>query len=471
MSHLYDELQKYGEGDMYPYHMPGHKRRLHGNLPEEMVKIDITEIDGFDNLHQAEGILLELQQRAARLYGAEESFYLINGSTGGILSAISVAVPFGGHLLMARGSHKSAYHAAYLRNLRLSFLFPDWVEGYDVYEAITPKQVEEALERETDIDAVFIVSPTYEGRIADIASIAQVVHAKGLPLIVDGAHGAHLGLAEGFAKNACQLGADLVINSVHKTLPAMTQTAVLHVCGERINRRQLRKFLHIYQSTSPSYVLMASIDNALQIVEDKGERLFADFKKQYCRMLEDLQACKHLQILSNIEEIDAGIQDVGKLVISTGNTCLSGQELYDILLERYHLQMEMAAGSYCLAMFTIGDDAEGYARMTGALLEIDGEAVRCDDLDQAVLWEKVARWHPNCQIPLAKAWDMDIQSVPLQESIGQAVGDFINLYPPGVPILVPGEVMNEETLELLKWYLAQGLTVQGVEDGQVTVVC
>lgn len=496
MSHLYDELQKYGESNYYPYHMPGHKRRLHGNLPEKIAKIDITEIDGFDNLHQAEGILLELQQRAALVYGADESFYLVNGSTGGILSAISAAVPFEGHLLLARNSHKSAYHAAYLRHLRLSYVYPDWVEGYDVYEAITPRQVEEALARETDIDAVYIVSPTYEGRIADIQGIAEVVHAKGIPLIVDEAHGAHLGMAKGFAKNSSRLGADIVINSVHKTLPALTQSAILHVNGERINRQQLRKFLHIYQTSSPSYVLMASIDNALSIVETKGADLFSTFYRKYCEMLKCLVKCKRLQILSNIEEIESGVQDVGKLVISARNTHLSGQELYDILLERYHLQLEMVAGTYCLAMFTIGDDDEGYDRMARALLEIDEELneteVACSDTTKGnidgmlllgseamgkevcqrdLLWNNTEVRRPICQIPLTQAWDMETKEVSLRESIGQPVGEFINLYPPGVPILVPGEVMSEEIAELLEECLRQGLTVQGVSMTQPNCEC
>lgn len=143
---------------------------------------------------------------------------------------------------MTRGGHKSAYHAAYLRNLTISYLYPEMMQEYDIYDAITPEQIAEALAKEPVPDAVFLVSPTYEGRIADIEKIAQIVHSKGIPLIVDEAHGAHLGLAEGLAKNSCQCGADLVIHSVHKTLPALTQSALLHVNGNRIDRDRLRRF-------------------------------------------------------------------------------------------------------------------------------------------------------------------------------------------------------------------------------------
>ena len=291
MGELYRRLKAYSETDEYPYHMPGHKRQVCGELPQEIMNIDITEIDGFDNLHAPEEILLRLQEEAARLYGAEESFYLVNGSTCGVLAAISAAVPKGGRLLMTRGGHKSAYHAAYLRNLTISYLYPEMMQEYDIYDAITPEQIAEALAKEPVPDAVFLVSPTYEGRIADIEKIAQIVHSKGIPLIVDEAHGAHLGLAEGLAKNSCQCGADLVIHSVHKTLPALTQSALLHVNGNRIDRDRLRRFLHIYQSSSPSYVLMAGIDNALQVVEEQGDYLFTKFQINYLRMLTELSEC------------------------------------------------------------------------------------------------------------------------------------------------------------------------------------
>ena len=493
MGKLYQKLNTYGEDDFYPYHMPGHKRRLFGEMPGDIMKIDITEIDGFDNLHQPEEILKELQEKAAQLYGAEESFYLINGSTCGILSAISAALPMGGHLLMARNCHKSAYHAAYLRNLTLSYLYPAVLEEYDICDAVTPKQVREALEAEPDIGAVLIVSPTYEGRIADIQEIARVVHEKGIPLIVDEAHGAHLGLYETsrschheegnypfFAANSCQLGADLVIHSVHKTLPAMTQTALLHVNGSLIDRERLRRFLHIYQSSSPSYVLMASIENALQLVCEQGKQLFADFRNNYLEMLEQLSACEHLQFVP----LSAG-QDIGKLVISTKKIGLPGKKIYDILLQKYHLQLEMAAGSFCLAMFTIGDTKEAYERMVQALLAVDKDIadgrIRVADsligeeshsaenghIAGAGTENKSGKLYPKDTthtIPLAKAWDMEWEQVPLQEAVGRHAAEFINLYPPGVPLLVPGEVLNEQQIRQIAGYLAQGLNVQGVSE-------
>lgn len=468
MESLFEQLREYSKSAYYPYHMPGHKRNAAGGLSEEIARIDITEIDGFDNLHQPEGILREVQEQAAAIYGAEESFYLINGSTGGILSAISTVLPPGGHILMARNCHKSAYHAAYLRNLKISYLYPSVMEEFDICDVITPGQVREALERNPDVGAVFLVSPTYEGRIADIRAIARTVHEKRIPLIVDEAHGAHLGMAEGFAENSCQAGADIVIHSVHKTLPAMTQTALLHVNGNRIDREKLKRFLHIYQTSSPSYVLMASIDNAMGILRKGREELFAAFYMNYTRMLQNLSVCRNLQFLS----LKEGRQDIGKLVISAGKFGLSGQKLYNLLLKEYHLQLEMASVSYCLAMFTVGDREEGYARMTGALLDVDGRitagALQPDRNIQEKSAFSVTSFLKESQISsisLTKAWDQERKLVPLEKAAGSYAGEFINLYPPGIPLLVPGERFSPDHCRQIAAYLEQGLNVQGISFG------
>lgn len=471
MEHLFDKLKENGESNIYPLHMPGHKRHACGKLPGEMYLRDITEIEGFDNLHQPQEILLELQRKAADLYGAEESFYLINGSTAGILSAISAALPAGGHILMSRNCHKSAYHGAYLRNLTISYLYPKVVGEYDIFDTISPEQVQKALEQEPDVGAVLIVSPTYEGRISDIGRIAEIVHKKKIPLIVDEAHGAHLGWADGFAENSCRLGADLVIHSVHKTLPALTQTALLHVNGNLIDREQLKRFLHIYQSSSPSYLLMASIDNALDYVSGETARLFGDFLENWNDMLDRLSGCRHLHFLPETSERKGVKQDVGKLVISTKGTPLSGRQLYDILLNKYQLQPEMASESYVLAMFTVNDTKVGYERLTQALLEIDGrltdsavtDGVATDDAAEEIPCRMDTVIQNQGAIPLAKAWDMGKKVVNLAEAVGCYAGEFVNLYPPGVPVLVPGERISEETYESICRWIRQGLTVQGVE--------
>lgn len=467
MTQLLHNLSEYGESDYYPYHMPGHKRKSLGDMPENILKIDITEIDGFDNLHQPEGILADAQMQANDIYHAEETFFLINGSTSGILSAISAVAEPGDRLLITRGCHKSVYHAAYLRQLKLSYVYSEKITGYDLLEAVTSEAVKSALETQPDIKAVLIVSPTYEGRMADVAAIAEVAHEKGIPLIVDEAHGAHLGMDDKFAQNSCVAGADLVIHSVHKTLPAMTQTALIHVNGNLVDRDRLKRFLHIYQSSSPSYVLMSSICDSMEIVQNKGKVLFENFYENYCQLLDHLSDCKCLKFLP-MQDIREKKQDVGKLVIFSNVPSVSGQWIYDELRNHYHLQCEMAQGSYCLAMFTIADDAEAYIRMEKALIAIDTDLqiTFCDcDIEDAN--EGINSLNLQ-EIPVAKytlneAWDKPSKWVLLKDAANCAVAEFVNLYPPGVPILVPGEVLTENFIEMLTVYKEKGLNLQGID--------
>ena len=236
-----ERLKELAQSHIYPFHMPGHKRAaLEFSNP---YSIDITEIEGFDNLHHPEGIIREAQEKAARLYGARRTYYLVNGSTCGILAAISAAVPRGERILVARNSHKAVYNAVYLRQLAAEYVYPvDTRCG--VQGQITPQQVEQKLAAFSDIKAVVITSPTYDGIVSDVAGIAEVVHRFGIPLIVDEAHGAHFGFHPAFPENAVKLGADAVIMSVHKTLPAFTQTALLHLCSDRIDHTRIEKYPH-----------------------------------------------------------------------------------------------------------------------------------------------------------------------------------------------------------------------------------
>lgn len=481
---LFKQLKDYGRSEIYPYHMPGHKRQGMGMLPETLAELDITEVEGFDNLHQPEGILQELQQYAAEAYGAEETYYLVGGSTCGILSAVSAAVPRGGRMLIARNCHKSVYHAAYLCQLQLSYLYPEQLPEIDICEAVTAQQVRQALQKEQGIQGVLIVSPTYEGRIAEVKEIARIVHGYGIPLIVDEAHGAHLGFHPAFAQGSSRAGADLVVTSVHKTLPAMTQAALIHVNGPLVERRRLQRFLRIYQSSSSSYVLMASIDNAIHLARDEGIQLFQGMIENWSWMLEQLGGCRALKIwppasLTRIEYRTH--QDLGKLIISVKNTGITGQELYRELLEKFGLQMEMACDSYVLAMFTIGDVFQGYERLTEALLEIDCRLVqsagRMDlsgyrristseyhDMAGVDTAEKILSTRPQRRAgkTLSECWDQPVEWIALKDAVGRYTGEFVNIYPPGTPILVPGERLEEEDQRLIEQYLTAGLRVQGV---------
>lgn len=489
---LYEALEKYGRSDAYPFHMPGHKRQFH--LIEDPYGIDITEIDGFDNLHHAEGILLEAEQRASRLYGSEETHYLVNGSTSGLLAAVSACTRRGERVLVARNCHKAVYHALFLNGLHASWLYPEVDMSRGIYGSIDPEQVRYALEKDREITAVVLTSPTFDGVVSDIRGIARIVHEHGAVLIVDEAHGAHFAMDPYFPESAVSCGADLVINSVHKTLPAMTQTALIHANGDRVDRIRLKKYLDIFQSSSPSYVLMAGIDRCICLMERRRQELYARFISCLEQARERLSHLRHFHLVSGEEqEFPCFAYDRSRLVISTEQSGIGGQELYRILREKYHLQPEMAAEHYVILITTVADTEEGLNRLCDALEEIDaGLPDSCEDVrgiprenvmeaadvsGTDVCREKAARQEAETDTGHAGRWLQNEEAMSMEdaengekyeallaESAGGVSGEFIYLYPPGIPLLIPGERISAQLIDRLESYREQGFSLQGLVD-------
>lgn len=469
MTYIKDELCKLVSSDMYPLHMPGHKRRLDCDI--NPYTYDITEIDGFDNLHAAEGIIKEAEERAAALWGAKSSFFLVNGSTCGILAALSAALPKKGHLLMARNSHKAAYHAAYLRELQVTYLYPVFTE-FGIQGGILPEQVEAALGADESIEAVFLTSPTYDGIVSDIEKIAEIAHKHGIPLIVDEAHGAHLGFHPYFPKSAITLGADVVIQSLHKTLPAPTQTAILHWNSSYIKKERLEWFLNIYETSSPSYLFLASIDECVRLLTEEKEKYFDAYEKRLKDFYEKASHFSNVEVMGEVDlkETEGFAKDPSKLVLRATKAGLSGEELYQLLREKYHLQLEMCQGDYALAMTSIFDSEEGFDRLYAALEEIDKkEAVARRTITPQFLTEAYAK--RTVRISIAEALDAKTAEMGMKESVGKTAGAFVYLYPPGIPMLVPGEEISKEAVAVIKTCRENAFRIHGVtEDGKIKVV-
>lgn len=462
MPYLKETLETYRDTDIYPFHMPGHKRQAsHFPNPYE---IDITEIEGFDNLHHAEGILAEAQQRAADLYDSGECFYLINGSTCGLLAAICAVGRRGEKILVARNSHKAVYHGLFMRELHAEYLYPK-ITASGIQGKITAEQVRKTFFEHPDIAAVVITSPTYEGIVSDVAGIAEIAHRHGVPLIVDEAHGAHFGFGAGFPENAVKQGADAVIMSLHKTLPSFTQTALLHICSDRIDREKVKKYLGIYETSSPSYVLMAGIDACIQKMETEGQELFFSYRKKLDSFYGSVRDLERLHVMCR-EDLSAGEAfdwDDSKIVIFAGDSGMTGEQLYRKLLEEYHLQMEMVSGDYVLAMTGVMDTEEGFLRLSDALHELDKRNER--QLDSAVslsggFIEKIYQPNPK-EMEICQAWEFPKKEVSFDEAAGQMAADFICLYPPGIPMIVPGEIITTDFLDRIRECRKQKLTLEG----------
>lgn len=469
MRELYEKLINYNKKDYYPFHMPGHKRNpfsLEKNLPWSM---DITEIEGFDNLHHPEEIIKRAQKKAADLYGSTRCYFSVNGSTAALLSAISASVRVGGKILMARNCHKSVYHGVFLRRLESVYLYPRFVREYDMNGGISPEDVREALDRDPDIEAVIITSPTYDGVVSDVKKISEIVHQKNIPLIIDEAHGAHFIFSDFFPESAIHLGADVVIQSLHKTLPSLTQTALLHQCSERVSADELQRFMGIYQSSSPSYVLMASIDWCIGILREHSGEYYKRYIPKLSEMRDELRKLEAFHLVG--EEIIGKNEvyhfDFSKLIFFINDQKLSGHELGHILREDYHLEMEMETERYVLGISSVFDTDEGMRRLTDSIKKLNGQYMKKNrrDFQRKIVIEDREDFQRNTQkLRISEAMDQFLQEIDLQKSAGKISGEFIYLYPPGIPLITPGEVVTKELLENLKRYKEQGLNVQGLAD-------
>ncbi len=510
---LLERLSTYASSNAYPFHMPGHKRQVKMGITSfpNPFSVDITEIDGFDNLHHAEAILKDSMESAAVVYGADRSWYLVNGSTCGILASISASVKSGEKILMARNSHKAAYHAVVLNHLEPVYLYPEDVANFHIPGGIMPKQVENALSENPDIRTVFITSPTYEGIVSDIRGIAEVAHKHGAALIVDEAHGAHLPFTDGgyFPEGALKEGADLVIQSLHKTLPSLTQTAILHLKSNILDERKVEQYLSFYESSSPSYILIASMENCVRYMSENGLNEMNLYAKRLKKLRDELERLKHIRLLTEKICGKAGIYgyDPSKIVIFPKK--MTGTELADVLRGEYHLEPEMASGRYVLLMTSFMDTEEGFSRLTRAMFELDEriekmltdsykneensentnsdtreeklentkedswlktvkqaelEQFNKEQLNYGVNQEKDLQNHPYRVYLPWQAWQRDGVLVPIYEAKGRTARTCVTIYPPGVPMLMPGEIITENEIVRIHEALRLGLTVEGISN-------
>lgn len=449
--------------------------------------VDITEIEGFDNLHHPEGILKDSMKWAADVYGADQTYYLINGSTGGILAAVCGSVPRGGRILVSRNCHKSVYHGICLNQLKTSYVYPQEIEGLGIQGGITAEDVDRMLNRYMDTQAVLIVCPTYDGIVSDIEAIARIVHRAGLPLIVDEAHGAHFRYDAMFPASALDLGADVVIQSVHKTLPSLTQTALLHIKCNRpdggcyADRERIDRYIHMVQSSSPSYVLMASIENSIYQMEQTD---MAPYGKQLHKLRRRLGQMRHLRLADTGLIGQAGIRDldISKIVVSTRGTCLypaedgltgfTGAQLDDILRREYHLEMEMCGADYVTAITTVMDSGEGLERLGDALTRIDSQLTDAGYKPDGRSGDQKSVYSMRCDtaMSMGEAMEEKMASVGLEDSAGCISGEFVYIYPPGIPIVAPGEWISRPILEVILEYRDKGLPVQGPADQSLRTI-
>ncbi|BFJ86913.1 aminotransferase class V-fold PLP-dependent enzyme [Ruthenibacterium sp. CLA-JM-H11] len=460
---LFMALQRYGREDAIPMHMPGHKRNeaLAPYLKALGAGLDITEIDGFDDLHGAEGILRRGMERAAQLWGAKRSFYLVNGSTCGILAAIHAVLGQGGSAIVARNCHKSVYHGLELCGITPHFLLPPVESRFGICASIAPAEVERALQTHPDVRLVIVTSPTYEGVVSDIRAIADVAHRHHAVLLVDEAHGAHLGMGN-FPAGAVACGADVVIQSAHKTLPSLTQTALLHLQGELVDPERVAHSLEIFETSSPSYLLMASLDSCVALLLEQGQHLLQEWNASLQAFGQEVRSLQHLRILGYTAAPDSSVYalDPSKIVISTAGTSVTGPELMGSLRKEANIELEMAASDYVIAMTGMGDTADTFHALARALCKAD----------RMIQTSPSAAVRPALQLPrrLCSAQEAVFgarEKCPLDKAAGRVSAGYVWAYPPGIPLLVPGEEIDAALLSVFKGLQESGVSLRGLSGG------
>lgn len=444
-SHLGNTLLSLSE-ERIPMHMPGHKRNrelLGDALPYE---IDLTEIDGSDDLHSMEdgGIIKELANSLAQLYGAKCAHPLVGGSSCGILSAVRTLTRPLDTVIVARNSHKSVYHALEVMSLRAEYILPRLDQSFGICTKVTAEDVKSAFVRSPHASLVIITSPSYEGVVSEVDEIAAVCHNHGARLLVDAAHGAHFGLHPSlppFPKSA-----DIVITSLHKTLPALTSTAAALVYDEALAPAMARN-LSIFQTSSPSYILLTSIAEAVGLIQGRGEELFVSYRENVRETRERLSSMKMLSLVPN--------DDDGKLVISTRRAAQSGEELARMLREEFGIECEMAQSDYVLLMSTVADTRDNLCAVCDALLEIDTELASKPNVTPTVRASFITSLPPR---------ELELFEAVWADSLPQGVSDsYIWAYPPGIPLIVPGEKLTDEIKTLISELKNSGISLKIVK--------
>lgn len=460
---LFKQLQAYAASDAAAMHMPGHKRNTAGIafLEELGAKYDITEIEGFDDLHKPSGTLARSMERAAELWKSEHCFFLVNGSTCGILAAVRAAARLGDSkkLIMARNCHKSVYNAAELCGLEPIYLTPPCVDEFGFCGSISSHLVELSVQDNPGAP-VILTSPTYEGVISNIAEVAIICHMYGSPLIVDEAHGAHLDLSPYFTGGAVHGGADIVVQSLHKTLTGLTQSALLHLNSDLVSAEDIALELSIFETSSPSYLLMASIDGTRELIERRGGELFRAWKQgldsfdESAAILQSLKIPGH-SILFDCQPSESNVgyaakklscpavygYDRSKIVISCEGTDTTGVALMDELRHRFSIECEMASCGYVVAMTGLLERTESIGRLADALHTLDKEVRKTAPRRPFTLPKA-----PPRRMSVAQAMAAKGKNVFLKDAKGRLSAEYIWAYPPGIPLVIPGEELTEELL-------------------------
>ncbi|MGL4796623.1 MAG: aminotransferase class I/II-fold pyridoxal phosphate-dependent enzyme [Paraclostridium sp.] len=456
-----NSLRSIVDEEIISFHMPGHKKGHiyeelgYKNIISDIFKLDTTEIPGTDNLHLPQDSIKESLEIARKAFKSDNTYYLVNGSTCGIEAAIMAVTNPKDKLIINRDCHQSAINACILADVDPVYINPVINKFSNLAEGVTYENAKKAIDNNLDAKAIFVTYPTYFGNTFNLEKVCEYAHSKGMIVIVDEAHGAHLGLSEILPQTAISQGADIVIQSTHKTLPAFTQASMLHVQGSLVNKNRLSTMLRITQSSSPSYILMVSLEIALDIYINNGKKLMENLIANINEFKKELINLKYIKI----DEAN----DITKIFINTKKMGITGYEIEDILRNVYKIQVELSNYYGVLLIATIGNMKSEFEKLKKALYEIEDRYYNANELEDI----KYPLNIPKKEFTPRQAFYTNTKSVKIDDSIGMICGEYIIPYPPGISLISPGEVITQEIIDYVLYCKQKGMNVNGVEDSSL----
>ena len=465
---LIKALEKYINESPELFHMPGHKggKGFPQDFKMHMAEMDLTEVPGLDNLYNPTGPIFDAQRLAAKAFNSDQCFFLVNGSTSGVQIMIHSAVGVNEKIIVPRNCHKSVWNALILTGAQPVYVQPEVDSELGLALQVSPAAVEKIIKKHPDIKAMILVHPNYYGVCSDILAIRKILSMHDVLLLVDEAHGAHFPFHPAMPISSCDAEADMWVQSAHKTLPALTQSAYLHMKGSRINENRLSIIHSLYQSTSPSYILMASLDYARSFMETRG-------KEKLDRLIHMLEPVKReakelgIGLLTDYDTVNMYETDPTKLVLDVSPLGITGYQA-EKKLRSLGVQVEMSDFRRVVFICTVADDPSSMDNLLKALRRLANNRYNYVDKPSklSISWEI-----PKQEMTPKEAFDKSSEYIPLKEGKGRVSSGLVGLYPPGIPKYCPGEVLDQEGIdELLNCQASGGILFGVTKEGLISVV-
>ncbi|MGM0844440.1 MAG: aminotransferase class I/II-fold pyridoxal phosphate-dependent enzyme [Bacillota bacterium] len=467
---LFTGLVEHSKKNPVQFHIPGHKKgtgmdpEFRNFIGDNAFSIDLINIGPLDDLHQPKGMIMEAQQLAAEAFGADYTFFSVQGTSGAIMTMVMAVCGPGEKIIVPRNVHKSVMSAIVFSGATPIFIHPDVDEDLGISHGITTDSVSKALEQHPDAKGVLVINPTYFGISADLKKIVEIAHSYNVPVLVDEAHGVHIHFHEDLPLSAMQAGADMAATSVHKLGGSMTQSSVLNIKTGIVSPKRVQTILSMLTTTSTSYLLLASLDVARKRLATEGRELIEKTIKLSGDIRDKINEipslyCVGKEILGTKATFD---YDPTKLIVSVKELGMSGFDAEKWLREVYNIEVEMSDMYNILCIITPGDTLIEGEKLVDALSEMSKQFANREGFIETA--EVLLPDIPVLSMTPRDAFYAETEVIPMEQSVGRIIAEFIMVYPPGIPIFIPGEIITAENINYIHKNVEAGLPVQGPED-------